>query len=85
MIYLESLNLQISTGVRYVFCGHWHGNAGGFYKDMEQIVTTAVGAPLRDNPSGYRIVNVSENRITHKFVPFFANLAEQKDNNYMPL
>lgn len=52
---------------------------------MEQIVTTAVGAPLRNDPSGFRVVNVFEDRISHEFVPFFANLQEQKDNNYMPL
>lgn len=52
---------------------------------MEQVVTTAVGAPLRNDPSGFRVVNVLEDRITHKFVPFFVDLQEQKDNNYMPL
>lgn len=52
---------------------------------MEQVVTTAIGAPLRNDPSGFRVVNVFEDRISHEFVPFFANLAEQKGNNYMPL
>lgn len=77
--------MLIHAGARYIFCGHYHGNCGGFYKDMEQIVTTAVGAPLRNDPSGFRVVNVFEDRISHEFVPFFANLQEQKDNNYMPL
>lgn len=51
---------------------------------MEQVVTTAVGAPLRKDPSGFRVVNVYEDRIAHEFVPFFVNLDEQKENNYMP-
>ncbi len=79
------LKLFICLGVRYVFCGHYHGNCGGFYKDMEEVVTTAIGAPLRNDSSGFRVVNVFEDRISHKFVPFFASLQEQKGNNYMPL
>lgn len=71
-------------GCRYMFCGHYHGNCGGFYKDMEQVVTTAVGAPLHNDPSGFRVVNVHEDRISHEFVPFFENLEDQKGNNYMP-
>lgn len=82
---LPMLDKFYNLGIRYVFSGHYHGNCGGFYKDMEQIVTTAVGAPLRKDPSGHRVVNVFEDRISHEFVPFFANLDEQEDNNFMPL
>ncbi|KAG4071292.1 hypothetical protein HA402_003996 [Bradysia odoriphaga] len=82
---LPMLEKFYNLGIRYVFCGHYHGNCGGFYKDMEQVVTTAVGAPLRKDPSGHRVVSVFEDRISHEFVPFFANLDEQEDNNFMPL
>jgi len=66
-------------GVRYIFCGHYHGNAGGVYKDVEEIVTSAIGAPLRNDPSGFRIVTVSEEEITHEFVPFFETLEIEKE------
>jgi hypothetical protein len=58
------------TGVKYIFCGHYHRNAGGFYKDLELIVTSAIGASLGKDPSGFRIVNVMEDKISHKYIPF---------------
>ena len=27
------------AGVRKIFCGHYHRNAGGFFKDLEVVVT----------------------------------------------
>ncbi|KAJ6635648.1 Serine/threonine-protein phosphatase CPPED1 [Pseudolycoriella hygida] len=82
---LQLLDKLYNLGARYIFCGHYHGNCGGFYKDMEQVVTTAIGAPLHNDPSGFRIVNVFDDRLSHEFVPFFASLSQQKDNNFMPL
>lgn len=57
-----------SAGVRYVFCGHLHKNAGGMYKDLEQVVTGPIGAPFGDDPSGFRVVQVGESGITHEYV-----------------
>ncbi len=51
-------------------CGHYHRNAGGMYKDLELIVTSAVGCPLGKDPSGFRICNVDEQKISHKYIPF---------------
>ena len=54
--------------MRYIFCGHYHRNAGGFYNGIEQVVTSAIGAQLGNDESGIRIVNVSEDKITHEYV-----------------
>ncbi len=59
--------MVLITGVRYIFCGHYHRNAGGTYKDMELIVTSALGCPLGEEKSGLRIVKVTEEAITHKY------------------
>lgn len=56
------------AGVKYIFCGHYHKNAGGCYKDLQLVITSAIGAPLGNDPSGYRIVNVNEELIQHEYV-----------------
>lgn len=62
----------IKAGVRKVFCGHYHQNAGGFYhqqeKTLECVVTSAVGAQLGTDGHGYRLVSVSQEQIEHKFI-----------------
>lgn len=55
------------AGVRHVFSGHYHRNAGGMYKDLEQVVTSAVGAQLGDDKQGYRIVNVTKAGLNHEY------------------
>ncbi|CAG2120863.1 unnamed protein product, partial [Medioppia subpectinata] len=59
-----------AAGVRAIFAGHYHHNAGGFYKNMEVIVTSAIGAqlPPTNANSGYRVVTVDEDKISHKYV-----------------
>lgn len=64
LVYLEKL---YKAGVRHIFCGHYHKNDGGRYKDMTQIVTAALGAPFGEDPSGYRIVHVGKFDITHEY------------------
>jgi len=56
-----------SAGVRKIFCGHYHRNAGGSYKSMEQIVTNAIGLALGSDKSGIRLVRVTENDIEHEY------------------
>lgn len=57
------------AGVRKVFCGHYHQNAGGFYKDkLELVVTSAIGAQLGGDKHGFRVVDVFENEIKHEYV-----------------
>ncbi|KAK8741670.1 hypothetical protein OTU49_002331 [Cherax quadricarinatus] len=55
------------AGVRYIFCGHYHRNAGGFYKDMEEVVTSAVGAQLGECQQGFRLVKVLEDHLEHQY------------------
>lgn len=73
---LELLEQLYNAGVRYIFCGHYHRNTGGKYKDLELVVTSAVGAPLGDDPSGYRIVNVDENALQHHYVTIRNSITE---------
>lgn len=56
------------AGVKKVFSGHYHKNSGGFYEDLESIVTSAIGAQLGLDKHGYRLVHVNENEITHQYV-----------------
>lgn len=55
------------AGVRAIFCGHYHRNAGGFYKEMELIVTSAIGAQLGNDGHGLRIVKVLDESIQHNY------------------
>jgi len=65
---LDLLDKLKSAGVRYIFCGHLHRNAGAFYNGMEDVVTSAIGAQLGNDKSGFRIVTVSHDKITHEYV-----------------
>jgi 3',5'-cyclic AMP phosphodiesterase CpdA len=52
------LDLFEQAGVRYVFAGHYHRNAGGTDGPLTEIVTGATGMPLGGSLSGFRIVSV---------------------------
>ena len=54
-------------GVHYVFAGHLHANADATDGDLEMIVTCAAGRPLGADPSGFRIAEVTESKIAHKY------------------
>jgi len=56
------------AGIRHVFSGHYHRNAGGTYRDLQMVVTSAVGAQLGEDKQGYRVVNVTETAIDHHYV-----------------
>ena len=49
---------KINQGVNKIFCGHAHFNCGGYYKNMEIVVTTAVGIQLGQDKHGIRLVQV---------------------------
>ncbi|XP_066963053.1 serine/threonine-protein phosphatase CPPED1-like [Macrobrachium rosenbergii] len=63
----EMLERFHSAGIRHIFCGHYHRNAGGFYKDLEEVITSAVGVQLGDFQHGFRLVRVLENRLVHQY------------------
>ena len=65
------LDLLERAGVRYVFAGHYHRNAMGTDGPLTEIVTGAVGMPLGQSLSGFRIVTVEG----QKFNPTWVCLA----------
>lgn len=62
------LDLLADHGVSTFFCGHWHRNGGGWYRDLEVAVTGPVGYPLGQDPSGFRIVDVGADGVDHAYV-----------------
>jgi len=65
----EYLNLFSEYGVTAVFSGHLHNNAASSSGETEMVVTSAVGRPLGDAPSGIRIIKVYKDRIEHIYYP----------------
>ncbi len=64
------LDLLHEYGVKYVFAGHYHQNAGGRDGDLEMVTTGPVGMPLRGGKSGLRVVTVTAGGVTHKYYDF---------------
>jgi len=68
------LNKLFDAGVRKIFCGHYHQNAGGFYVPggasafdgkLEIVITSAIGRVWAGGP-GVRIVKLQDD-ISHRF------------------
>lgn len=59
----STLDLLEKAGVRYVFAGHYHRNAGGVDGPLTEIVTGAVGQPLGGSVSGFRLVRVNGQKL----------------------
>ena len=62
------------AGIRAIFSGHYHRNAGGRFENLELVVTSAMGAQntgggLAADHSGYRVVDVAEFQLDHRYVP----------------
>lgn len=55
------------AGVTKIMCGHYHRNAGGWFEDMELVVTSAIGAQCGNDKSGVRIVKVLDESIEHQY------------------
>jgi serine/threonine-protein phosphatase CPPED1 len=63
----DYLDLLINSGVRYVFAGHYHRNAGGTDGPLTEVVTGAVGMPIGDSVSGLRLVSVRNGAIDSRW------------------
>ncbi len=61
------LSLFEANGVDAVFSGHLHNNAVAKHGEIELVITSAVGKPLSDAPSGLRIVKIYNDRIEHEY------------------
>lgn len=69
----DFLRKLAAARIEKVFCGHYHRNAGGVWlsKDKTQkiecIVSSAVGAQLGNDQSGFNVVQINETEITHTY------------------
>jgi 3',5'-cyclic AMP phosphodiesterase CpdA len=61
------LNLFSENKVKAVFSGHLHRNAYAKFKEIELVITSSLGKPLGDDPSGLRIIKVYEDKIMHEY------------------
>ncbi|NXG82503.1 CPPED phosphatase, partial [Stercorarius parasiticus] len=55
------------AGIKAVFSGHYHRNAGGFYRGLEMVVSSAIGCQLGEDPHGLRVVVVTDEKIVHRY------------------
>lgn len=65
----ELLDLLVDHGVATYLCGHWHRNAVLHHRGVEMVVSGPVGFPLADDPSGVRLVEVSDQGVRHRYLP----------------
>lgn len=66
---LKWLSKFKEAGVTKVLCGHYHKNGGGWFEDIELVITSAVGAQLGEDESGVRIVKILKEGIEHEYYP----------------
>jgi 3',5'-cyclic AMP phosphodiesterase CpdA len=62
------VKLLREAGVQTVFAGHWHRNHLASDDGLDVVVTSALGYPLGDDPSGYRVVTLEDGQLSHRFV-----------------
>ncbi|XP_055564627.1 serine/threonine-protein phosphatase CPPED1 isoform X4 [Falco biarmicus] len=54
-------------GIKAVFSGHYHRNAGGSYRGLEMVVSSAIGCQLGEDTHGLRVVVVTAEKIVHRY------------------
>ncbi|XP_056153648.1 serine/threonine-protein phosphatase CPPED1 [Lampris incognitus] len=55
------------AGVRAVFSGHYHRNAGGLHEGLDMVVSSAIGCQLGEDAHGVRVVVVTANDVVHRY------------------
>ncbi|XP_028846059.1 serine/threonine-protein phosphatase CPPED1 [Denticeps clupeoides] len=55
------------AGVKAVFSGHYHRNAGGCHDGLDMVVSSAIGCQLGEDMHGVRIVVVTADRVVHRY------------------
>eukprot|EP00061_Rhincodon_typus_P014039 g40817.t1 len=63
-----SQNKEMLSGVKAIFSGHYHRNAGGKFNNLDMVVTSAIGCQLGEDKHGVRVVVVTEDKIHHKYI-----------------
>ncbi|XP_023363328.1 serine/threonine-protein phosphatase CPPED1 [Otolemur garnettii] len=63
----EMADKLIKAGIRAVFSGHYHRNAGGTYQDLDMVVSSAIGCQLGRDAHGLRVVVVTAEKIIHRY------------------
>uniref|UniRef100_A0A3P8RXI9 Serine/threonine-protein phosphatase CPPED1 n=1 Tax=Amphiprion percula TaxID=161767 RepID=A0A3P8RXI9_AMPPE len=55
------------AGVKAVFSGHYHRNAGGCHGGLDMVVSSAIGCQLGDDTHGVRVVVVTADSVIHRY------------------
>lgn len=55
------------AGVKAVFTGHYHRNAGGCHDGLDMVVTSAIGCQLGEDTHGVRVVVVTADEVVHRY------------------
>lgn len=55
------------TGVKAVFSGHYHRNAGGCHGGLDMVVSSAIGCQLGEDTHGVRVVVVTADDVIHRY------------------
>ncbi|HSM02017.1 MAG TPA: metallophosphoesterase [Acidimicrobiia bacterium] len=59
-----------ANGVTLSIAGHWHRNNIARSGDLEMVTSGPVGYPLGDDPSGFRVIDITEDGgVTHRYLP----------------
>ncbi|XP_062270049.1 serine/threonine-protein phosphatase CPPED1 [Platichthys flesus] len=55
------------AGVKAVFSGHYHRNAGGCHDGLDMVVSSAIGCQLGKDTHGIRVVVVTAEGVIHRY------------------
>ncbi|XP_061823279.1 serine/threonine-protein phosphatase CPPED1 isoform X2 [Nerophis lumbriciformis] len=55
------------AGVKAVFSGHYHRNAGGCNDGLDMVVSSAIGCQLGEDTHGVRVVVVTADQVIHRY------------------
>lgn len=55
------------AGVKAVFSGHYHRNAGGCHGGLDMVVSSAIGCQLGEDTHGVRVVVVTADNVIHRY------------------
>uniref|UniRef100_A0A3P9H9R6 Serine/threonine-protein phosphatase CPPED1 n=1 Tax=Oryzias latipes TaxID=8090 RepID=A0A3P9H9R6_ORYLA len=55
------------AGVKAVFSGHYHRNAGGCHDGLDMVVSSAIGCQLGEDTHGVRVVVVTADGVVHRY------------------